>query len=275
MTILNLHLLRVSTMFHLLAALGSASLIVRWLASDEYVFKKVLAPVQIALLCSEKHLLLLSPFPIILSHFPIFMSRLSSWSAKRRWRFDLAALIVIVVADAIWIGSTVVENVKDAKSVSEWSVLGHWARQKTRSDAVFLIPALDNYRPASSREDEEIAYTLSGSTAFEYESHRRIWVAYKQGGAVMVKPSFYKTWWRRVSEGRASVARRKIGVCPRKHNRLRYRNLWFERGRDNHVQNRSSLRLSVQMRWRDWRPAAVYRRALLQLSLDTYRANAS
>jgi hypothetical protein len=200
MTILNLHLLRVSTMFHLLAALGSASLIVRWLASEEYVFKKVLAPVQIALLCSEKHLVLLSPFPIILSHFPRFMSRLSSWSIKRRWRFDLAALIVIVVADAIWIGSTVVENVKDAKSVSEWAVLGHWARQKTRSDAVFLIPALDNYRPAPSREDEEIAYTLSGSTAFEYESHRQIWVAYKQGGAVMVKPSFYKTWWRRVSE---------------------------------------------------------------------------
>ena len=200
MTILNLHLLRVSTMFHLLAALGSASLIVRWLASEEYVFKKVLAPVQIALLCSEKHLVLLSPFPIILSHFPRFMSRLSSWSVKRRWRFDLAALIVIVVADAIWIGSTVVENVKDAKSVSEWAVLGHWARQKTRSDAVFLIPALDNYRPAPSREDEEIAYTLSGSTAFEYESHRQIWVAYKQGGAVMVKPSFYKTWWRRVSE---------------------------------------------------------------------------
>ena len=49
MTILNFHLLRVSTMFHLLAALGSASLIVRWLASEEYVFKKVLAPVQIAL----------------------------------------------------------------------------------------------------------------------------------------------------------------------------------------------------------------------------------
>ena len=148
MTILNFHLLRVSTMFHLLAALGSASLIVRWLASEEYVFKKVLAPVQIALLCSERHLLLLSPFPIILSHFPTFMNCLSSWSAERRWRFDLAALIVVVVADAIWIGSTVVENVKDAKSLSEWSVLGHWARQKTRSDAVFLIPALVNYRPA-------------------------------------------------------------------------------------------------------------------------------
>ena len=149
MTILDLHLLRVSTMFHLLAALGSASLIVRWLASEEYVFKKVLAPVQIALLCSEKHLLLLSPFPIILSHFPIFMSRLSSWSAKRRWRFDLAALIVIVVVDAIWIVSTVVQNVKDAKSVSEWAAIGHWARQKTQSDAVFLLPALVNYRPAT------------------------------------------------------------------------------------------------------------------------------
>jgi hypothetical protein len=53
MTVLNLHLLRVSTMFHLLAALGSGTLIVRWLASEEFVFKKVLAPIQIALLCTR------------------------------------------------------------------------------------------------------------------------------------------------------------------------------------------------------------------------------
>jgi hypothetical protein len=200
MTVLDLHLLRVSTMFHLLAALGSATLIVRWLASEEYVFKKVLAPVQIALLCSEKHLLLLSPFPIILSHFPIFMSRLSSWSAKRRWRFDLAALIVVVVADAVWIGGTVAENIREAKSVSEWEALGHWARQKTRSEAVFLIPAFGNDVPAPSREAEEASDTLSGSMVFEYASYRQIWVVDKQGGATMLKPSFYKTWRRRESE---------------------------------------------------------------------------
>jgi hypothetical protein len=128
------------------------------------------------------------------------MSRLSSWSAKRRWRFDLAALIVIVVVDAIWIGSTVVENVKDAKSVSEWAAIGHWARQKTQSDAVFLIPDYGKNRAAPPGDTEDAGYALSGSMVFEYESHRQIWVADKQGGAVMVKPSFYKTWWRRVSE---------------------------------------------------------------------------
>jgi len=35
---------------------------------------------------------------------------------------------------------------------------------------------------------------------FEYASHRRIWVVGKQGGATMLKPSFYKTWRRRESE---------------------------------------------------------------------------
>jgi len=99
------------------------------------------------------------------------MSRLSSWSVKRRWRFDLAALIVLVVADAIWIGSTVVENVKDAKSVSEWACSGI-GKTKNAKRRGLSHSRLDNYRPAPSREDEEIAYTLSGSTAFEYESHR-------------------------------------------------------------------------------------------------------
>jgi len=52
----------------------------------------------------------------------------------------------------------------------------------------------------------------------------------------MVKPSFYKTWWRRVSEVEALQSLdRKLAYA--RANTIDYviENLWFERGRDNHL----------------------------------------
>ena len=31
-------------------------------------------------------------------------------------------------------------------------------------------------------------------------SHRRVWVDFRRGAAVMWAPSYYATWWKRVSE---------------------------------------------------------------------------
>jgi hypothetical protein len=125
------------------------------------------------------------------------MGRFSSWSAKRRWRFDIAALIVIVVGTAVGIGRTVVANVGEAESVSEWTVLGHWAIQNTPSKAVFLIPTPQLFYVPEPLPATDVAF---GATVFGYEAHRQIWVTFKQADAVMWKPSLYRTWLRRASE---------------------------------------------------------------------------
>lgn len=61
-----------------------------------------------------------------------------------------------------------------------------WARESTPADALFLVP-----------QGQVDAFSV---IAFESLSHRRIWVDWKRGGAVMWKPSYYDEWSRRMGE---------------------------------------------------------------------------
>jgi hypothetical protein len=68
-------------------------------------------------------------------------------------------------------------------------------------DAIFLIPTQplpSDARPAASNAPPHDP--AENSETFEFASHRRVWVDFRRGAAVMWTPSYYATWWTRVSE---------------------------------------------------------------------------
>lgn len=203
-SILNLHLLRVSTNFHLLAALGSLALAIRWLAGEDRIHARVLAPFLVAFVCTSRYLLLAAPFPIIVSLFPGAMRLLPSRWAATRFRIGYAAVICVAVAGVTWISREIAQNREETRSVSEWMALGRWVRANTPAEAIFLIPTGDiQLDPSKPDPPPQESTPIPDSAIFEYEAHRRVWVNFRRGAAVMWMPSYYKVWWPRISEIRA------------------------------------------------------------------------
>lgn len=65
---------------------------------------------------------------------------------------------------------------------------GQWAAQNTPADSLFLVPP------------EAGAF---GDSDFQLASHRKVWVDWKRGAAVMWEPSYYREWSSRLAEARA------------------------------------------------------------------------
>jgi hypothetical protein len=199
--ILNLHLLRSSTIIHLLAGLATAALATNWLRRDhEPAF---LPGCLIVLSLSVGGLAFSFCIPIILSaHFTqptqVIQATHRSGVFSRR---VLGYLALAVVLGIVWPLSTW-QNVKFnrlfAESIPEWTAVANWARNSTPSTATFLVPS----RPRATDTSEPAAsdLALSRTAIFEFISHRRIWVDYKRGAAVMWMPSYYQTWRTRLTE---------------------------------------------------------------------------
>jgi hypothetical protein len=208
-TILNLHLLRDSTILQLLAVLAALTLAVKWWFSDQPAYSRALGPLLAIVLCVPIRtttlqpvlhlaiacgLLFLSTRPNLSSMLPL--ARIHSSRLPR-----LIAVSLIVVGLSVITASNWLTNIRAMNWISEWDKAGMWARQHTAPDTVFLMPtwyfrgAVGRTEPGSLQD----AAVLNAGT-FQYSSQRRVWVDFRNGAAVMWFPSYYHEWREKVLE---------------------------------------------------------------------------
>ena len=196
---LNFHLIRSSTVIQLLVALASASLATSWLCGDDRDRATFWGPLLLLADCSWR-----SGLPL-----GLVATAVAGVTRSRGWRLPLfrldyavgALLLLVVWPRLVW--QDVVTNRAIAAQTSDWMAVGDWARTATRSDAMFLIPTRSlpsDARPVALAVDGAVTDPTEGSEVFEFASHRRVWVDFRRGAAVMWMPSYYPTWETRVSE---------------------------------------------------------------------------
>ena len=206
--VLNLHLLRSSTLIHELTALACSALATRWWFDTDHLRRYVLAPCLLFVLSVPpiggeiKYALigLLSAF-FVVAITPKLMAYVRS--SFGRWIKERTGLQTIAV---LWLAGVVAFDIlhsfREARKsnawIAEWHQIGEWARENTDSRSVFLIPFFNYTEVKRQWTESQIGSTYS--IGFEYVSHRRVWVDYKRGAAAMWTPSYYPTWRRRVTE---------------------------------------------------------------------------
>lgn len=212
-SLLNLHLLRVGGIFHILAALAGALLITRWLTSADRDEAKIHGPGLGLLVCSNKMGLLFAPVFVLAVAWPPMRRLMSFLVARLHLRLTVIVPLLLALIWPVMLWKKDVEYGRISAWKQEWETIARWARADTAKTAVFMVPTVKLWgvdrpyaRTASPLEiwwwgvrptDEEDAAT--GSTIFEYIAHRRVWVDYKRGAAVMWMPSYYHIWWPRVT----------------------------------------------------------------------------
>lgn len=191
--VLNLHLLRSSTLVHLLGTLLLAVVLVRWwLGADK--IRMVLAA---ALACAST---LVFVFPsentkvLFLIAGSVGLSFLLSRLPRRpdleafigRWKALVGAVAVVTIGTAALVSaySNYEHNRSIAPLSEQWGQVAEWIRTTTPADAVFL--------PFGGAPVE-----------FEASTHRQVWVDQGRGAAVMWSPSYYDIWRPRMLELRA------------------------------------------------------------------------
>lgn len=201
--VINLHLLRSSTFFHLLAALGGSVLAIRWLRSADPVMSRCYGPALVLFMCTLRVVSLFAIVPVLAS--AVSRSRVfpAVWQLALRWRADYAAWVCVVLFVVAWTVAGRIESRDAEKDIAEWVVLGQWLRQNTPADAMVLIPPtadMQPFRQGNASAPLEDPANVPGATIFEYEARRRVWVDFKQGAAVMWMPSYHEVFWPRIKE---------------------------------------------------------------------------
>ena len=193
--VLNLQLLRSSTIIHLLAGLATAALATNWLRSDKE--PTFLHGCLIVMSLSLGGLAFSLCIPIILNARFVEATQQFGSSFRRMWGY-LALGIVLVIVWPLSTWQNFKFNRLFTESGREWTDVGNWARTSTLPTAMFLVPSKP--RSSSTSEDVPSDPALSGTAIFEFISHRRVWVDYKRGAAVMWTPSYYHIWQARLIE---------------------------------------------------------------------------
>lgn len=186
--LLNLHLLRSSGSLQLLVTFATASLAALWLTGSDREQAGLWGPLAAFALTAAQGVLVPAMIPL-------------AWASRRprvpaairlpqihRWALALAALSVLELA--------IRQNREAAErrgEVAAWRAVGLWARAATPPEAVFLLPC--------SRGLPGHEFPLCrGSEVFQFHAHRRVWVDFKSGAAVMWFPPYYATWYARLAE---------------------------------------------------------------------------
>ena len=203
--LLNLHLLRSSTVIHLLAALAIAALATNWLRRDEEA--TFLPACLVVLFVTFDGLAGLGLVIAVL----IFVLRTSASGPAPSYQRTMGYLVlatVVLVACPLAIRSGINFSRICNEAVSEWADLGKWARINTPSTATFLTPRRPEFEGRAEVSIADMALDRAG--VFEYVSRRRVWVDFKRGGSSMLTPSYYHTWRSRLTdvEGLNSLAER-------------------------------------------------------------------
>jgi hypothetical protein len=207
--LLNLHLLRVSSIIQILAALAGSALAVTWWSSSDPIKSNWLAPLLGLLIGLPMRMTTIQPV-LVLSAISVVIllarhrgaaQKLAEWLKQIRIPIKGAALALIVIGMAFVAIYNTINNAKAEGWIDEWTRLGQWARSSTSTDAEFLIPTW-YFRGQESRviagSPEDIA--VLNAPGFEAEAERRVWVDFRDGAAVMWSPSYYQEWYNRVEQ---------------------------------------------------------------------------
>lgn len=192
--LLNLNLLRSSTIIHLLAGLAAAAVAVNWFRNDKAGSFLLACLIVLSLSLEGSAFWLTIPLMLIPGIFR------TTPDPARGYVRPLGYVVLASVVAIIWPYTTWQNlrlNALLADAVAEWVDVGNWARTATPPMAMFLIPRLrDDAVPPPTAAD----IALSRTGVFEFVSHRRVWVDFKRGAAVMWTPSYYQTWRSRVTD---------------------------------------------------------------------------
>ena len=185
--ILELHLLRAGGTIHLLAGTAAAALATGWICSETdrrfFVWGSFLA----LLLCATQLSFVLC-IPLIAATY-LVGSREPSLLFQASGYAVLAVLVGVICPHMVW--QSVNYNRQYAAVTAEWVSLGRWALAATPADAMFLIPIEANTGAAE---------LPTPTPMFEFLSHRRAWVDFRRGAAVLWSPSYYRTWRSRMDD---------------------------------------------------------------------------
>ncbi|MGO8846972.1 MAG: hypothetical protein ACLQFI_16890 [Methylocella sp.] len=206
-TILNLHLLRSSTLIHLLSALAVCSLATAWWFGEDRIRATVAAPILVVALTIPTDDSLRYPFILavglflLVSAFTQHIETLSRHASGILGRQGSKVRIAVTMWFVCIISILVIEhrlkNQEDQAWINEWQTIGAWARANTPANAIFMTPIV-SYIHRAKFTDKEVGGMAD--EIFEYASHRTGWVDFKKGAVVMWSPSYYHTWHGRVKE---------------------------------------------------------------------------
>jgi hypothetical protein len=206
--ILNLHLLRVSTMLQLLAVLGSLVLATKWWFSDNPVYARILSPFLVVLLCTPIKMTTIQPAlnstialtVIAASLYPAgLQARIPQWLLNNRFRLNHLALVIVAIGFSVTIARSAISNAYAEVWASEWATIGNWARFSTPPNGTFLIPTW-NFRSKQTQLSPDENEAILNSAAFESIAHRSVWIDFRNGAAVLWFPSYYEQWHQRVTD---------------------------------------------------------------------------
>ena len=207
--VLNLHLLRVSTMLQLMAVLGSLVLATRWWFAEATFFQRLLAPILVLLLCTPIKMTSVQPIcnataamlVIAASFYPSVAARLPRWMMDQRVRFNAVALALVAVSFVGLATKNFLSNAYAESWLSEWTAIGRWASSTTDANDIFMIP-IWNFRgsPVQTAAGSDLDDAILNSGMFQSVAQRSVWIDYRAGAAVMWSPSYYGEWHQRVTE---------------------------------------------------------------------------
>lgn len=208
-SVLNLHLLRSGTLVHLLAALSLTVVTVRWWFGEDRA-RVGLAAVMAVVMCLPTVGAMRHVDVAILLAVLVVDDRLrgrAEWIAAaerlvpsvRRMRLAAAAAAIVVATISVAITWSRLADV-DAW-LEEWGAVADWAGRATKPGAIVLSPTVDRWDGRPFDADEALGAQLD--TAFEFRSHRSLWVDPKRGAMVLWSPSTHAVWRRRMEETRA------------------------------------------------------------------------
>ncbi len=181
-SVLNLHLLRVSTFFHIFAAFGCAALVIFWLRQGPADHKNIWAYGLIAISSLPK-LFILTPFYIAARKIGFVNAIIARVPEK-------ILIALLVLAGGLSLSGNLYINYKRIGTINQNNgidyAVGAWANENTNPDSIFLL---------SINGGEHIDHAL-----FQYVSKRQIWVSHKIGAAAMWYPPYYQIWHQRMQE---------------------------------------------------------------------------
>ena len=206
--LLNLHLLRSSTMLQLIGTFACLALATRWWFSDKPIESNVFAPLLVLVMCLPTKMTTIDAsvrasaafLVIAVALLPKARQRIPETLWRPALRSKLWVSAIVAATFAVVVGVKTITNYRDASLLTEWRMIGRWARANTSPTDLFLLPTW-NFRglPSPSETDEESRAILA-SGAFEAISHRAVWIDFRDGAAVMWSPSYYQQWHQRVIE---------------------------------------------------------------------------
>ncbi|GLR89332.1 DUF6798 domain-containing protein [Bradyrhizobium iriomotense] len=197
--ILNIQLLRSSTIIYLLAGLAIAALATCWLRRDSSgLFLPGCAIVLSLYLGDAAFLIAIS---IILASTRFEAATSAAPPNRRKLGYAMLALAGgVMFPVCAW--QYFIFNRSNSEATQEWADVANWARMSTPASATFIVPLTPNREAKPSPSIRDIALSRAGN--FEFISHRRVWVDYKRGAAAMWTPSYYVVWHQRMTETAAA-----------------------------------------------------------------------